>query len=117
MHLVGLISPLYRSVLTAINSSKVQTNGLTLKNYIETSQIGNSGFALPVDDDDNNNNQSTFFFSLYTFPICAVNKSNKVTHSKEKNIIFTMTVFCDEEQTNTFNFPMNEVKENHIFNT
>jgi len=28
--------------------------------------------------------------------------SNKVIHSKETNIIFKMTMFCDEEETNTF---------------
>jgi len=39
--------------------------------------------------------------------------SNKVIHSKETNIIFKMTMFCDEEETNTFKFPINEVKESH----
>jgi len=32
-------------------------------------------------------------------------KSNKVIHSKETNIIFKMTVFYDEEETNTFQVP------------
>jgi len=39
--------------------------------------------------------------------------SNRVIHSKETNIIFNMTMFCDEE----FKFPMHEVKESHKNNT
>ena len=31
--------------------------------------------------------------------------SNKVTHSKKTNIIFKMTVYCDEEETNTLQVP------------
>jgi len=42
---------------------------------------------------------------LYAFLIFAVNKSNKVIHSKEINIIFKMTVFCNEKETNIFHFP------------
>jgi len=38
--------------------------------------------------------------------------SNKVIHSKETNIIFKMTMFCDEEDTNTFQVPK-EVRESH----
>ena len=40
--------------------------------------------------------------------------SNKVVHSEETNIIFKMTLFCDEEETNAcFKFPKNEGKEGH----
>jgi len=31
--------------------------------------------------------------------------SNRVKHSKETNIIFKMTVICDEVETNTFRVP------------
>ena len=31
--------------------------------------------------------------------------SNRVTHSKETYIMFNMTMFCDEEETNTFEVP------------
>ena len=31
--------------------------------------------------------------------------SNKAIHSKEANIIFKRTMFCDEEETNTFQVP------------
>jgi len=42
--------------------------------------------------------------------------SNRVIHSTETNIIFKMTVFCDEEATNTFQVP-HEVTESHKYNT
>ena len=37
------------------------------------------------------------------------------SYSKETNSIFKMTMFCDEEDTNTFQVP-NEVKKNHKYN-
>jgi len=43
--------------------------------------------------------------------------SNKFIHSKEINIIFKMTVFCDEEEPTHLKFPMNEVTKSHKNNT
>ena len=61
-------------------------------------QTGHRGFPLPVDNDDDYNNKLSFFI----YNPC---KSNKVTHSNETKIIFNMTMFCDEEETNIFQFP------------
>ena len=46
-----------------------------------------------------------FFFFWYTFHIFAVNKSNKVIHSKETNINFITSMLCVEKATNIFQFP------------
>jgi hypothetical protein len=48
---------------------------------------------------------SFFFIYIYTFLIFAVDKSNNIIHRKETNINFKMTMFCDEEDTNIFQFP------------
>ena len=71
-------------------------------------KISNSIFALYVYDDDDDDNHQTHFFFSYPFLISAVSNSNNVTHSKETYIIVKMTMFCDEDKTNTFQFPMNK---------
>jgi len=46
--------------------------------------------------------QISFLSTILIF--VAVNKSNKVIHIKETNITFKMKMFCDEEETNIFQF-------------
>ena len=46
--------------------------------------------------------QLSFFINV---PRLCSQQSNNVKHSKDTNIIFNMTMFCDEEETNTFGVP------------
>jgi hypothetical protein len=51
---------------------------------------------------------------IYFFNIHSSSLQSTVTHSKETNIIVKMTMFCDEDKTNTFQFPNEWMKRKKI---